>query len=53
MAGAEWVRRSIDVDPALLRAGSNDVRVDLAGIVQLDRMQIELSYGIRRRRAAR
>jgi hypothetical protein len=51
--GAEWVHRSIDVDPALLRTGSNDVRVDLAGTVQLDRMQIELSYGNHRRRAVR
>jgi hypothetical protein len=51
--GAEWVHRSIDIDPALLRSGSNDIRVDLAGTVQLDRMQMEFSYGNRRRRAAR
>jgi hypothetical protein len=53
-AGAEWVHRSIDVDPSLLRAGINDLRIDLAGIVQLDRMQFELSYATpRRRRTAR
>src|SRR5687767_12456819 len=49
--GAEWVHRSIDVDPSLLRSGSNDLRIDLAGTVQLDRMHIELSYAASRRRA--
>ena len=48
---AEWVHRSIDVDPSLLRAGANDVRIELAGVVQLDRMHIELSYAAARRRA--
>ena len=53
-ADSEWVHRSVDVDPALLRAGTNDVRVDLAGAVQLDRMHMELSYpGPRRRRSVR
>ena len=51
-AGAEWVHRSIDVDPALLHAGTNDVRVDLTGNVQLDRMQMEFSYAPRLRRRA-
>jgi hypothetical protein len=50
-SGPEWVHRSIDVDPALLRSGSNDVRIDLQGTVQLDRMQMEFSYGNPRRRA--
>lgn len=53
VAGAEWVHRSIDIDPALLRAGPNDVRIDLSGNVQLDRMQIELSNANQRRRVAR
>jgi hypothetical protein len=53
VAGSEWVHRSIDIDPAILRAGTNDVRIDLAGSVQLDRMQIELAYGTSRRRAVR
>jgi hypothetical protein len=53
--GEEWVHRSLDIDPALLRAGPNDVHIDLAGTVQLDRMQMELAYGAPagRRRAAR
>jgi len=42
--GEEWVHRSMDIDPSLLRAGTNDVRVDLTGTVQLDRLQVELSY---------
>jgi hypothetical protein len=52
--GAEWVHRALDFDPSLLHAGTNDVRVDLSGTVQLDRMQVELSYGPPpRHRAAR
>ena len=51
-AGAEWVHRALDLDPTLLRAGTNDVRVDLAGTVQLDRMQVELSYAPQGRRRA-
>ena len=50
---SEWVHRSIDVDPALLRSGSNDVRIDFQGNVQLDRLQMEFAYGNRRHRAAR
>jgi hypothetical protein len=53
--GEEWVHRSIDIDPAVLVAGRNSVRIDLAGVVQLDRMQVELAYaaaGSPRRRAA-
>jgi hypothetical protein len=42
--GQEWVHRSIDIDPALLRDGTNDVHVDLDGFVQLDRLHMELSY---------
>jgi hypothetical protein len=42
--GAEWVHRSIDINPSLLRLGTNTVRLDLTGTVQLDRMHIELSY---------
>lgn len=49
---AEWVRRSIDIDPAFVHVGSNDVRIDLEGTVQLDRMQIELSYERPSRRRA-
>ena len=53
-ADTEWVHRSIEIDPALLRSGSNDVRVELDGVVQLDRMQVELSYaGQRKRRSVR
>ena len=48
--GSEWVHRSIDIDPAILRAGTNDVRIDFSGTVQLDRLQVELSYGYPRRR---
>jgi len=51
--GAEWVHRAIDIDPLLLRAGSNDVHLDLDGVVQLDRMQIELAYAAAKRRAVR
>jgi len=50
--GEEWVHRSIDVDPSLLRAGANDVRIDLTGTVQLDRMQMELAYRAGGRRRA-
>jgi len=41
---AEWVHRSIDINPALLHAGSNDVSIELGGAVHLDRLQMELSY---------
>jgi hypothetical protein len=54
--GAEWVHRSVDLDPALVRAGTNDVRIDLGGDVQLDRMHVELSCAASsspRRRIAR
>lgn len=44
---AEWVHRSIDVDPALLREGFNDVSIALSGAVHLDRLQMELSYDVR------
>jgi len=37
VAGSEWVHRSFDIDPSLLHAGTNDVRVDMSGTVQLDR----------------
>jgi hypothetical protein len=50
--GEEWVHRSIDVDPALLRPGANDVRIDLSGVVQLDRMEMELAYEAGGRRRA-
>jgi hypothetical protein len=53
-AGSEWVHRSIDIDPRYVRGGKNDVRLDLEGDVQLDRMHIELSYAsaaVRRRTA--
>jgi hypothetical protein len=52
VAGAEWVHRSLDIDRALLRTGTNDVRIDLEGTVQLDRMQIELSYDAQHKRRA-
>ena len=42
--GQEWVHRSIDIDPALLRDGVNYVHIDLLGFVQLDRMHTEMSY---------
>jgi hypothetical protein len=42
--GEEWVHRSIDVPLALLRAGSNDLRIELDGVVQLDRLQMEFGY---------
>ena len=55
--GQEWVQRSIDVDPSLLRDGRNDVHVDLEGFVQVDRLHMELSYSEappqRKRRSAR
>ena len=40
----EWVHRSLDIDPSLLHVGTNDLRIDLQGIVQLDRLHVELSY---------
>jgi len=40
----EWAHRSIDVNPALLHAGSNDVHLDLTGNIQLDRMEFELTF---------
>jgi len=43
-AGSEWVHRSINIDPALLHSGTNDVRIDLEHVVQLDRLQVELAY---------
>lgn len=42
--GAEWVHRSLDIPPSLLRTGMNDVRVEMSGTVQFDRMQMELAY---------
>ena len=45
VAGSEWVHRSFDIDPSILHTGTNDVRVDMSGTVQLDRMHIELAYG--------
>jgi hypothetical protein len=43
-AGEEWVHRSIDVPLALLRPGSNELRVELEGVVQLDRLHVEFAY---------
>jgi hypothetical protein len=52
-SGEEWVHRSIDVPVALLRA-TNDLRIDLEGVVQLDRLQMEFAYErTSRRRAVR
>jgi hypothetical protein len=45
--GAEWVHRSIEIDPALLRTGFNDVTIALEGAVHLDRLQMEMSYTVR------
>lgn len=42
--GEEWVHRSVDVPLSLLRPGSNDLRIELAGVVQLDRLHLEFSY---------
>ena len=44
VAGAEWVHRSIDVNPALLQPGMNNVVINLQGFVHLDRLQMELAY---------
>jgi len=41
---AEWVHRSVDIDPALLQNGSNSIVIHLDGAVHLDRLQMELSY---------
>jgi len=41
--GSEWAHRSIDIPPALLRAGINTVDVAMSGDVELDRMQVELA----------
>jgi hypothetical protein len=52
--GEEWVHRSIDVPASLLRPGANDLRIDLEGVVQLDRLQMEFAYErTARRRATR
>lgn len=51
-AGEEWVHRSIDVPLALLRPGSNDLRIELEGVVQLDRLQMEFAYERPSRRRA-
>ena len=53
LAGSEWAHRALAFDPSLLRDGSNAVSVELSGTVQLDRMQIELSYATPRRHAIR
>ncbi|MGZ5445752.1 MAG: hypothetical protein ACXW5U_32090 [Thermoanaerobaculia bacterium] len=50
-SGEEWVHRSIDVPVALLRA-ANELRIDLEGVVQLDRLQMELAYERPSRRRA-
>lgn len=54
-SGSEWVHRSIDIDPALLVSGRNQVRLDLQGDVQIDRMQMDLGYdtALARRRIVR
>lgn len=41
---AEWRHRSVDIDTSLLRMGTNSVHIQIDGVVQLDRLQIELSY---------
>lgn len=52
--GEEWVHRSIDISPSILKTGRNDIRIDFSGVVQLDRLQMELAYGgATKRRAAR
>ena len=51
---AEWVHRSIDIDPSLLQTGTNNIAIALDGAVHLDRLHVELSYGVQplqRRRA--
>ena len=41
---AEWVHRSINVDPLLLHPGSKYVSIVLQGAMHLDRLQMQLSY---------
>lgn len=41
---AEWVHCSIDVNPALLRFGLNDVVLNMQGFVHPDSLQTELGY---------
>ncbi|HEX6099950.1 MAG TPA: hypothetical protein VF432_26795 [Thermoanaerobaculia bacterium] len=48
----EWVHRSIDVPVAPLRPGTNDVRIDFDGVVQLDRLQMAFAYERTSRRRA-
>jgi hypothetical protein len=40
----EWVRRSIDVPPALLQAGANQLRIVMSGNVVMDRLQLEFMH---------
>ena len=51
-SGEEWVHRSIDVPVSLLRSGTNDLRIMLEGVVQLDRLQMEFAYERTSRRRA-
>ncbi|HWS71426.1 MAG TPA: hypothetical protein VN605_04900, partial [Thermoanaerobaculia bacterium] len=43
--GSEWAHLSFDIPPSVLQTGSNSIHLDLAGHVQLDRMNVDLSYG--------
>jgi hypothetical protein len=40
----QWVRRSLDVHPLLLRPGKNTITVSMAGHVQMDRLEWEFGY---------
>jgi hypothetical protein len=42
--GAEWAHLSFDIPPSALQTGTNSIHLDLAGHVQLDRMNVDLSY---------
>jgi hypothetical protein len=43
--GAEWAHLSLDIPPAVLQTGTNSIHLDLAGHVQLDRMNVDLASG--------
>ncbi len=41
---SHWAPRALAIPTALLVAGENEVRLDLEGAVELDRLQLELGY---------
>ena len=42
---AQWVQRSIEVNPSLFKSGTNTITLTMAGNIGFDRLQFEFAYG--------